>query len=90
MNPRCPRPFAAHSSAELCCGYRKYPCCTTARSGSCWRPGITVGRIGHRIQLAFTYGSSDGMNLVALLLAKRGEVLAPAGEFPSATLPWLQ
>jgi cysteine desulfurase/selenocysteine lyase len=41
-------------------------------------------------QLAFTYSSSHGMNLVAQILAKRGEVLAPADEFPSATLPWLQ
>lgn len=41
-------------------------------------------------QLAFTYSSSHGMNLVAQILATRGEVLAPADEFPSATLPWLQ
>src|SRR6266849_8728256 len=41
-------------------------------------------------QLAFTYSSSHGMNLVAQILAKRGEVLVPADEFPSATLPWLQ
>ena len=38
-------------------------------------------------QLAFIYSSSHGMNLVAQILAKRGEVLAPADEFPSATLP---
>ena len=41
-------------------------------------------------QLAFTYSSSHGMNLVAQILAIRGEVLTPADEFPSATLPWLQ
>jgi len=41
-------------------------------------------------QLAFTYSSSHGINLVAQILAKRGDVLAPADEFPSATLPWLQ
>jgi cysteine desulfurase/selenocysteine lyase len=41
-------------------------------------------------ELAFTYSSSHGMNLVAQIPAKRGEVLASADEFPSATLPWLQ
>jgi len=41
-------------------------------------------------ELAFTYSSSHGMNLIAQILAKRGEVLASADEFPSATLPWLQ
>lgn len=42
-------------------------------------------------QLAFTYSSSHGMNLVAqILAADRGDVLVPADEFPSATLPWLQ
>jgi cysteine desulfurase / selenocysteine lyase len=41
-------------------------------------------------ELAFTYSSSHGMNLIAQILAGRGEVLAPADEFPSSTLPWLQ
>ena len=41
-------------------------------------------------QLAFTYSSAHGMNLVAQILAKRGEVLVPVDEFPSGTLPWLQ
>jgi cysteine desulfurase/selenocysteine lyase len=41
-------------------------------------------------ELAFTYSSSHGMNLIAQILAKRGEVLASADEFPTATLPWLQ
>jgi cysteine desulfurase / selenocysteine lyase len=44
----------------------------------------------HAKQVAFTYSSSHGVNLVAQILAKRGDVLAPADEFPSATLPWLQ
>ena len=44
----------------------------------------------HAKQLAFTYSSAHGVNLVAQILAKRGDVLAPADEFPSATLPWLQ
>ena len=41
-------------------------------------------------EIAFTYSSSHGMNLVAQILRPRGEVLTLADEFPSSTLPWLQ
>ena len=40
--------------------------------------------------VAFTHSTSHGMNLVAGMLGHCGEVLCPADEFPSCTLPWLQ
>ena len=40
--------------------------------------------------VAFTYGTSHGMNLIAGMLRHCGDVLCPADEFPSCTLPWLQ
>jgi cysteine desulfurase/selenocysteine lyase len=40
--------------------------------------------------IAFTYSTSHGMNLIAGLLDHCGDVLCPADEFPSCTLPWLQ
>lgn len=39
--------------------------------------------------LAFTLNTSHGMNLVADMLADRGEVLTMEDEFPSTTIPWL-
>jgi selenocysteine lyase/cysteine desulfurase len=43
-----------------------------------------------RRSIAFTYSSSHGMNLIAGILQHCGDVLCPADEFPSCTLPWLQ
>jgi cysteine desulfurase / selenocysteine lyase len=40
--------------------------------------------------IAFTYSTSHGMNLIAGLLDHCGDVLCPADDFPSCTLPWLQ
>src|SRR5205809_2207596 len=40
--------------------------------------------------IAFTYSTSHGMNLIAGILDHCGDVLCPADEFPSCTLPWLQ
>jgi len=40
-------------------------------------------------EIAFTSSTSQGMNLVAELLADRGEVLTNTCEFPSSTLPWI-
>jgi cysteine desulfurase / selenocysteine lyase len=40
--------------------------------------------------VAFTYSTSHGMNLIAGMLGHCGDVLSPADEFPSCTLPWLQ
>ena len=40
--------------------------------------------------VAFTYSTSHGMNLIAGMLRHCGDVLCPADEFPSCTLPWLQ
>ncbi len=40
--------------------------------------------------IAFTYSTSHGMNLIAGMLDHCGDVLCPADEFPSCTLPWLQ
>jgi cysteine desulfurase/selenocysteine lyase len=40
--------------------------------------------------IAFTYSTSHGMNLIAGILDHSGDVLCPADEFPSCTLPWLQ
>ena len=41
-------------------------------------------------EVAFTYSASHGMNLVAQMLSRRGEVLTITDEFPASTLPWLQ
>ncbi len=43
-----------------------------------------------RDEIAFTYSSSHGMNLVAQLVRVSGVVLTMADEFPSSSLPWLQ
>src|SRR5206468_4682645 len=40
--------------------------------------------------IAFTYSTSHGMNLIAGMLDRCGDVLCPADEFPSCTLPRLQ
>src|SRR5207253_1981763 len=40
--------------------------------------------------VAFTNSTSHGMNLIAGILDHCGDVLCPADEFPSCTLPWLQ
>ena len=40
--------------------------------------------------IAFTYSTSHGINLIAGMLGHCGDVLCPADEFPSCTLPWLQ
>jgi len=40
--------------------------------------------------IAFTYSTSHGMNLIAGMLDRSRDVLCPADEFPSCTLPWLQ
>jgi len=40
--------------------------------------------------IAFTYSTAHGMNLIAGMLQHCGDVLCPADEFPSCTLPWLQ
>jgi cysteine desulfurase/selenocysteine lyase len=40
--------------------------------------------------IAFTYSTSHGINLIAGILQHCGDVLCPADEFPSCTLPWLQ
>ena len=40
--------------------------------------------------IAFTYSTSHGMNLIAGILQHCGDVLCPADEFPSCTLPWFQ
>ena len=40
--------------------------------------------------IAFTYSTSHGINLIAGILDHCGDVLCPADEFPSCTLPWLQ
>jgi selenocysteine lyase/cysteine desulfurase len=40
--------------------------------------------------IAFTYSTAHGMNLIAGILQHCGDVLCPADEFPSCTLPWLQ
>ena len=41
-------------------------------------------------EIAFTFSSSHGMNLVAQMFGTKGEILTLADEFPSSTLPWLQ
>jgi selenocysteine lyase/cysteine desulfurase len=40
-------------------------------------------------EIAFVHSTSEGMNLVADLIARQGGVLANTLEFPSSTLPWL-
>jgi cysteine desulfurase/selenocysteine lyase len=45
---------------------------------------------GEARNIAFTYSTSHGMNLIAGMLGHCGDVLSPADEFPSCTLPWLQ
>lgn len=52
------------------------------------------GRAAHFInaapdEIAFLPNASLGLNHAARLLADTGEVLAPADDFPSVTLPWL-
>jgi cysteine desulfurase / selenocysteine lyase len=45
---------------------------------------------GDARSVAFTYSTSHGMNLIAGILDHCGDVLCPADEFPSCTLPWFQ
>lgn len=40
-------------------------------------------------EIAFTASTSHGMNLIAEILQKEGEVLTNVCEFPASTLPWL-
>lgn len=40
-------------------------------------------------EIAFIHSTSEGMNLVAELLAGEGAVLTNESEFPSSTLPWI-
>jgi selenocysteine lyase/cysteine desulfurase len=40
-------------------------------------------------EIAFLSNSSAGMNLIAEMFGREGEVLTMAGDFPSVTLPWL-
>lgn len=40
-------------------------------------------------EIAFTLNTSHGMNLIAEILQKRGEVITMDDEFPSSTFPWL-
>ncbi len=40
-------------------------------------------------EIAFTHSTSQGMNLIAELIASEGVVLTNTSEFPSSTLPWL-
>lgn len=40
-------------------------------------------------EITFIQSTSQGMNLIAELLANQGEVLANTCEFPSSTLPWI-
>ena len=53
--------------------------------------GKTANFIGaNPEEIAFTFSSSHGMNLVAQMFGSEGEILTLADEFPSSTLPWLQ
>ncbi len=40
-------------------------------------------------EIAFTHSTSEGMNLIADLIAREGSVLTNSIEFPSSTVPWL-
>ena len=40
-------------------------------------------------EIAFTHSTSEGMNIIAHLLAPRGHVITNDLEFPSSNLPWI-
>jgi cysteine desulfurase/selenocysteine lyase len=40
-------------------------------------------------QIAFTHSTSEGMNIIAHMLADKGIVISNELEFPSSNLPWL-
>src|SRR5690349_24632914 len=39
--------------------------------------------------IAFTHSTSEGMNIIAHMLASKGSVISNELEFPSSNLPWL-
>jgi selenocysteine lyase/cysteine desulfurase len=39
--------------------------------------------------IAFTHSTSEGMNIIAHMLSKKGSVISNELEFPSSNLPWL-
>jgi selenocysteine lyase/cysteine desulfurase len=46
--------------------------------------------IGAQIEeIAFTHSTSEGMNMIAHILADRGHVISNDLEFPSSNLPWM-
>jgi cysteine desulfurase / selenocysteine lyase len=46
--------------------------------------------IGARLEeIAFTHSTSEGMNIIAHLLAHRGHAISNDLEFPSSNLPWI-
>ena len=46
--------------------------------------------IGARVdEIAFTHSTSEGMNIIAHLLAHRGHTISNDLEFPSSNLPWI-
>jgi len=40
-------------------------------------------------EIAFTQSTSEGMNLIAHMISKKGDVITDSLEFPSSTLPWI-
>ena len=43
----------------------------------------------HPEEIAFTHSTSEGMNIIAHLLAQRGHAISNDLEFPSSNLPWI-
>ena len=43
----------------------------------------------HSEEIAFTHSTSEGMNIIAHLLAHRGHAISNDLEFPSSNLPWI-
>ncbi|MGH9983789.1 MAG: aminotransferase class V-fold PLP-dependent enzyme [Nitrososphaeraceae archaeon] len=43
----------------------------------------------HSEEIAFTHSTSEGMNIIAHLLAQRGHAISNDLEFPSSNLPWI-
>ena len=51
---------------------------------------IYAAFIGARVEeIAFTHSTSEGMNIIAHLLAHRGHAISNDLEFPSSNLPWI-
>ena len=40
-------------------------------------------------EIAFTHSTSEGMNIIAHMLAHRGHAISNDLEFPSSNLPWI-